>query len=101
MLRQSQNEDAASEAPPEDCFTIEVKLRSTSKAERNDPKMPDYYRNLFKNFVEKHQSHTEGSSPSDSAPPTASPGGSGARPSEVADLHLLVHANLSWRLSLP
>jgi hypothetical protein len=100
MPRQSQNDDAESEAPPEDCFTIEVKLRSTSKAERNDPKPPEYYRDLIKKFRDEDQNHTKGNVPSDGASPAASAGGSDAKLSEAADLHLLVHANLLWRLSL-
>jgi hypothetical protein len=99
MPRQSQNEDAASEAPPEDSFNIEVKLRSTSKAERNDPKPPEYYLDSIKNFLDEYQSQRKENVPFDGAPP-ASAGESGAKLSEVSDLHLLVHANLSWRLSL-
>jgi len=83
MPRQSQNEDA-----PQDCFAIEVKLRSTSKAERNDPKPPEYYQDLINKFRDEYQNDPKGEVPSDSAPPAASAGGSGAKSSEVADLDL-------------
>ena len=101
LLKHSQNEDAASEVPPEDCITIEVKLHSTSKAECNDPKPPEYYRDLIKKAEDEYQSHTKGNVRSDGAPTADSAGENGAKLSEVADLHLLVHANLLWRLALP
>lgn len=83
MPRQSQNEDA-----PPDCFAIEVKLRSTSKAERNDPKPPEYYQDLINKFRDKYKNDSKGELPADSAPPAASAGGSGAKSSEIADLDL-------------
>jgi hypothetical protein len=83
MPRQSQNQDA-----PQDCFTIEVKLRSTSKAERNDPKPPEYYQDLINEFRDKYQNDPKGEVPSDSGPPATSAGGSGAKSSDVADLDL-------------
>jgi hypothetical protein len=87
MPRQPQNEDT-----PQDCFAIEVKLRSTSKAERNDPKPPQYYQDsdqdLIKDFNDFCQNNLKGKEPSDSAPPADSAGGSGAKLSEVADLDM-------------
>lgn len=36
-------ENTGLEQVPSECFQVEVKLRSTSKAERNDPKPPGYW----------------------------------------------------------
>ena len=46
--------------PPDDCFEVELKLRSTSKAERNDPKPPEYYRKLFRPESSQHRPESTG-----------------------------------------
>lgn len=36
-------------SPADECFQVEVKLRSTSKGARNDPKSPGYYERQLEN----------------------------------------------------
>jgi hypothetical protein len=99
ISRQSQNMDDASRATLEDYFNVEVTLRSTSKAERNDPKPPEYYEELFKTLQDELRSRRTERMPVNDIPPATLAVGNDAPPNETTDSYLLVPANLSWKLS--
>jgi hypothetical protein len=84
----SLNEDSVAQA--EDGFTIEVKLRSTSKAAANDPRP----RMSLKEAMEEIKKKIEKDMPSGGALPAASTVGSGDKPTEVEALKPSVQANL-------